>query len=194
MKKKYQVFISSTFNDLQEERAKVRDAILSMYHFPVGMEMFGAANESQWKIIQDTIDSSDYYVLLIAHRYGSIIMEGADVGISYTEKEFRYAVAKKIPVLAFIIDDNVKIKPQNFDVKNQEALKKFKNLVAKDRVIVKWRNSDDLAQKVTASLYNAIKEDVRPGWVRGNNSVIKSNEKLKKQIRLLKKRNCRIKN
>lgn len=187
MKKKYQVFISSTFNDLQEERAKVRDAILSMYHFPVGMEMFGAANESQWKIIQDTIDSSDYYVLLIAHRYGSIIMKGADVGISYTEKEFRYAVAKKIPVLAFIIDDNVKIKPQNFDVKNQEALKKFKNLVAKDRVIVKWRNSDDLAQKVTASLYNAIKEDVRPGWVRGNNSVIKSNEKLKKQIRLLKK-------
>ena len=82
MKKKYQVFIPSTFNDLQEERAKVRGAILSMYHFPVGMEMFGAANESQWKIIQDTIDSSDYYVLLIAHRYGSIIMEGADVGIS----------------------------------------------------------------------------------------------------------------
>ena len=43
--KKYQVFISSTYTDLIEARAKVRDAILSMYHFPVGMELFGAAKE-----------------------------------------------------------------------------------------------------------------------------------------------------
>lgn len=62
MNKKYQVFVSSTYKDLQEARAKVRDAILSMYHFPVGMELFGAANEEQWQIISETIDSSDYYV------------------------------------------------------------------------------------------------------------------------------------
>ncbi len=48
MDKKYQVFISSTYTDLVEARRKVRDAILSMYHFPVGMELFGAANEEQW--------------------------------------------------------------------------------------------------------------------------------------------------
>ena len=45
MEKKYQIFISSTFKDLQKARLKVRDAILSMYHFPVGMEMFGALDE-----------------------------------------------------------------------------------------------------------------------------------------------------
>ena len=39
MEKKYQVFISSTYKDLIEARSKVRDAILSMMHFPVGMEM-----------------------------------------------------------------------------------------------------------------------------------------------------------
>ena len=50
LEKKYQVFISSTFTDLVEARRKVRDAILSMYHFPVGMELFGAANEEQWQI------------------------------------------------------------------------------------------------------------------------------------------------
>ena len=91
MDKKYQVFISSTYKDLIEARAKVRDAILSMYHFPVGMEVFGAANEEQWQIIRETIDSSDYYVLIIAQRYGSVIPEGLpDAGISYTEKEFRH--------------------------------------------------------------------------------------------------------
>ena len=62
MEKKYQIFISSTYTDLIEERKKVRDTILNMLHFPVGMEVFGAADEEQWEIIKDTIDSSDYYV------------------------------------------------------------------------------------------------------------------------------------
>ena len=62
MEKKYQIFISSTYKDLIEARSKVRDAILSMMHFLVGMEMFNAADEEQWEIIQETIDSSDYYV------------------------------------------------------------------------------------------------------------------------------------
>lgn len=73
MEKKYQVFISSTYKDLIEARSKVRDAILSMMHFPVGMEMFNAADEEQWEIIQETIDSSDYYVLILGQRYGSVI-------------------------------------------------------------------------------------------------------------------------
>ena len=63
MDKKYQVFISSTYKDLMEARAKVRDAILSMYHFPVGLELFGAANEEQWQIISETIDSSEVSIL-----------------------------------------------------------------------------------------------------------------------------------
>lgn len=63
MDKKYQVFISSTYKDLMEARAKVRDGILSMYHFPVGMELFGAANEEQWQIISETIDSSEVSIL-----------------------------------------------------------------------------------------------------------------------------------
>lgn len=63
MDKKYQVFISSTYKDLIEARAKVRDAILSMYHFPVGMKLFGAANEEQWQIISETIDSSEVSIL-----------------------------------------------------------------------------------------------------------------------------------
>lgn len=59
----------------------MQNAILSMYHFPVGMELFGAASDDQWKVIQDTIDSSDYYVLIIAHRYGSLIKDGTFAGI-----------------------------------------------------------------------------------------------------------------
>lgn len=63
MEKKYQIFISLTYTDLIEERKMVRDTILSMLHFPVGMEIFGAADEEQWDIIRNTIASSEYYVL-----------------------------------------------------------------------------------------------------------------------------------
>ena len=131
MEKKYQIFISSTYEDLKEERKKVQDTILSMYQFPIGMEMFSAADEEQWEIIRETIDSSDYYILIIGHRYGSVIEQGEYAGISYTQKEFRYALERKIPVLAFLIDDSVAITPDKMeqDASRREKLEQFKDEV-----------------------------------------------------------------
>lgn len=169
MEKKYQVFISSTYSDLVEARVKVRDAILSMYHFPVGMELFGVADEEQWQIISETIDSSDYYVLIIAQRYGSVIPEGCcDAGMSYTEKEFRYALEKGIPVLAFLLDDDVAVKPEFIETKNSDKLTAFKTEVKTGRLVEWWKTTDELAQKVTASLYKQITRTKRPGWIRGD--------------------------
>lgn len=187
MEKKYQVFISSTYTDLVEARMKVRDAILSMYHFPVGMELFGAANEEQWQIISETIDSSDYYVLIVGQRYGSIIPEGQpDAGISYTEKEFRYALEKGVPILAFIIDDAVLVKPENIEKDHPEKLESFKETVKSHRLVEWWNNPDELAQKVTVALYKQITRTKRPGWIRGDTVDI---EKSLKTITQLIERN-----
>ncbi len=100
MEKKYQVFISSIYKNLKDVRARAIYTILSMNQFPAGMELFSAADEEQWQIIKETIDSSDYYVLIVGRKYGSIIPEDPDAGISYTEKEFNYALEQGIPVLA----------------------------------------------------------------------------------------------
>ena len=91
MNPKYQIFVSSTYDDLKKERDEVIKAILEMGHIPVGMEMFSAADEEQWKIITRQIDQSDYYVVIVAHRYGSVTSEG----LSYTEKEYDYAVQRR---------------------------------------------------------------------------------------------------
>lgn len=168
IEKKYQVFISSTYTDLIEARAKVRDAILSMYHFPVGMELFGAANEEQWQIISETIESSDYYVLILGQRYGSVILEGPDAGISYTEKEFRYAIKQGIPILAFLLDESVPVKPENIEKDHPNKLKEFKKRVKTGRLVEWWKTPDDLAQKVTIALYKQITRTKRPGWTRGD--------------------------
>lgn len=177
MDKKYQVFISSTYEDLQEERQKVQEAILSMYQFPIGMEMFSADDSEQWEIIRETIDTSDFYILIIAHRYGSIIKEGKDAGMSYTEKEFRYARSKGIPILAYIISDSVSVLPKNMDTEPAKIrkLNAFKEEVKKGRIVEWWTNCDELGKKVSIALYKQInnkKEKV--GWVRltNENSLI----------------------
>ena len=167
MEKKYQIFISSTYDDLKNAREKVRDAILSMLHFPVGMEMFSAGDEEQWEIIQETIDSSDYYVLIVGQRYGSVIETGEDAGISYTEKEFRYAKEQKVPILAFILSDDADIKKSavESDPKKIEKLNAFKENVRTGRVVEWWETTDGLARQVTAALHKQMVRKKRPGWV-----------------------------
>lgn len=90
---KYQVFLSSTYSDLVEERDSIIKAILEMYHIPIGMEMFSAEDEDQWEIIRRTIEVSDYYILVLGLRYGS---KKTSEGISFTQKkEYEYALEKK---------------------------------------------------------------------------------------------------
>ncbi len=170
MQPRYQIFISSTYEDLKEARRAVQDAIMSIHHFPVGMEYFGAANENQWDHIKDEIDNSDYYVLIIGHRYGSVIQDGPDKGISYTEKEFNYAVEKGVPVLAFIIDKNAPVRPDQIDTELEKvaALEKFKGKVKDKWLIDFWENSAALPAKVIAALHNEIAKNKRPGWVRAD--------------------------
>src|SRR5439155_1656576 len=63
---RYQVFISSTSKDLHEERQKALQAVLEMKAFPTGMEMFPSADDEQWDFIKREIESSDYYVVIVA--------------------------------------------------------------------------------------------------------------------------------
>lgn len=168
MPKKFQVFVSSTYEDLKKERDQVIKAILEMGHIPVGMEMFSAADEEQWKIIQRQIDESDYYVVVAAHKYGSVTEEG----LSYTEKEYDYAVGKEIPVLGFVIDTKA---PWPADLsentlEKREALDSFKEKI-KGRLVNFWSTKDDLHAKVSISLMKAISTNPRVGWVRSDEAI-----------------------
>jgi hypothetical protein len=103
MDKKLQVFVSSTYTDLIEERQAAVQAILDAGHIPAGMELFKAGNQSQLNTIYKWIDESDVYMLILGGRYGSIEINS---GLSYTELEYRYAIKKKIPVFAVLIKES----------------------------------------------------------------------------------------
>jgi hypothetical protein len=99
MNKKYQVFISSTFKDLAEERQHAMRIVLDLGHIPSGMEIFPAADVEQFEYIKKVVDECDYYVLIIGARYGSVDANG----VSFTEKEYDYAVEKRKTVLVSVV-------------------------------------------------------------------------------------------
>lgn len=126
MDKRYQVFVSSTFTDLKEERKAIIECLLNAKYIPAGMEMFAASNDEQFKYIKKIIDTCDYYVLIVGARYGSI---NPSTGKSFTEQEYDYAVEKGIPVLAFLHDNPYNLSVEKRDDENRELLERFRNKV-----------------------------------------------------------------
>lgn len=164
MATKYQVFISSTYGDLKDERDRVIQGILELGHIPVGMEMFSAADEAQWQIIARHIDESDYYVVIVGHRYGSIVDD-----ISYTRKEYEYAVSRGVPIIGFVIDPKCAWPADRVDTEPTAVakLQDFKALV-EQKPVGHWKTADDLYGQSTVALVKAIATNPRVGWVRAN--------------------------
>lgn len=168
MEKKYQVFISSTYEDLKSERDQIIKAVLEMGHIPVGMEMFSAADEDQWKLIARQIEASDYYVVIVAHRYGSETSEG----ISFTEKEYDFANEIGVPTLGFVIDEDADWPSSKVD-KTQKKLKKLKSFKSKvqSKLVQFWSNKDELHGKASISLIKAMSINPQTGWIRADDAL-----------------------
>ena len=188
MDKKYQVFVSSTYEDLQEERNKVMEALLQMNCFPVGMEYFNASDSSQWEVIKSLIKECDYYVLIVAGRYGSIEEES---GKSYTQKEFEYAVEQGVPVISFVHKHPELLSAAKYeqDPLNRKKLETFKSCVQK-KLCKMWDNADGLSSQVVLSLTSLIKTHPRIGWIKADEI---SSAEANKEILALRKENDELK-
>lgn len=180
---KYQVFLSSTYSDLVEERESIIKAILEMYHIPIGMEMFSAEDEDQWEIIRRTIEVSDYYILVLGLRYGSKTSDG----ISFTQKEYEYALEEKIPILAFVMNDTVSLSKYKRDDDLSE-ISKFRDLVLTNSKMAQfWETKDQLIKNVSISLMKQIMQKPGVGWIRGDKTG--AEEALSKELAILSKEN-----
>lgn len=195
MNKRYQVFVSSTFADLLEERSKVIQTIMELDCIPAGMEVFPAIDEEQFEFIKKVIDDCDYYILIVGGRYGSL----SEDGVSYTEKEYTYALEKGIKVIALIHanPDSIPLGKSEKDNELRKKLEDFKQKVTTGRLVKFWNNAEELAGLVALSLSKTIKTYPAIGWVRGNttsniealeelNQQRKLNEELKKELDKLK--------
>ncbi|MFR7742544.1 MAG: DUF4062 domain-containing protein [Acutalibacteraceae bacterium] len=88
---------------------------------PVGMEQFPASEMSQMEYIKKMLDNCDYYILILGGKYGSLDTDG----IGFTEKEYDYAVAQKIPIMSFVYDMPGDL-PNKFCETTDDLREKFK--------------------------------------------------------------------
>lgn len=173
-RKKYQVFISSTYTDLIKERSAVTQSLLDNDCIPVGMEQFPASNMSQMEYIKKMLEDCDYYMLILAGRYGS----EDDDGVGFTEKEYDYAISRGIPVMSFVVKDINALTISQCEQKKrlQDKLLQFRKKVCTGKLVKFYSNTDELKGLVAASIYKCIHDFPAKGWVRGteNSTVVKA--------------------
>lgn len=196
MGKKLQIFISSTYVDLQEERQAAVEAILGSNNIPAGMELFKAGNNSQWETIKKWINDSDIYMLILGGRYGSIEPTSKK---SYTQLEYEYALSMNIPIFAVSLSEDFLSKKAIADSaviehENKYLYDEFKTLVMKKMIKI-VDDCKDIKLAIYESISELKEENDFEGWTRGisnstytnlteqNASLIKENNELKKQLK-----------
>ena len=190
MEKRYQVFVSSTYSDLKSERQTVMQTLMEMDCIPAGMELFPSIDVNQWEFIKKVIDDCDYYLIIVAGRYGSL----TDDGISYTEKEYDYAVSKGIKVIALLRNnlEQIPISKADIDTEKKQKLDSFIEKLKNGRLVRFWDDEKELPGLVSLSLNKTIKQYPAVGWIRGNSVIF--NEKLYIELETLRKENLELKN
>lgn len=201
MKRKLQIFVSSTYKDLIPERQAAVQAVLKAGHIPAGMELFTAGDESQWQTIKRWIEDSDAFMLILGSRYGSIEPTS---GLSYVECEYEYAISKEKPFFAVVIEQaeiERRIKPGGQEIVeefNPQLMKAFR-----DRVLTRTSSFFSDCKDIKLAVHEAIgniatRKDVR-GWVAFADipdvaglgleidRLRKENESLRKEASLLRK-------
>ena len=165
MQKRYQVFVSSTYEDLIEERREVMHVLLESGCIPAGMELFQADDDDQWTLIKRVIDESDYYLVIIAGKYGSIGKRGK----SFTEMEYRYALEQDKPIVGFVhaAPDQLTKAQIETEPTRQDGLDNFRLLVMK-KMCKSWHNKHELGGMVSRSINNLMNTKPGIGWVRAN--------------------------
>jgi nucleoside 2-deoxyribosyltransferase len=193
MKRKLQVFVSSTFQDLIEERQAAVSAILKAGHIPAGMELFTSGDKSQMQTIKKWIDESDVYMLVLGGRYGSLEPSS---GVSYTELEYDYAIEQEKPLFAVVINEaslEAKVKEHGTDMmekENPKQLKMFREKVLSN-ISSFFDDHKDIKLCVHESLSDFASNRELKGWVSADE--VTSTQPLLDEIGRLSRENDELK-
>ena len=152
------VFISSTAVNLRAHRARVRDVLLSLGLFPVGMENFGAQGTGDaTSISTDKVASSDIYLGIVGWRYGYV---PAGMSESVTHQEYEAAQQLGMPRYLFLADPSTDTQdsPDAIfpaavrDVEHRAQLDAFRSTIGLSHVVDFFTTPDDLATRVATAL------------------------------------------
>lgn len=153
---KIRVFISSTVEDLENERNQVVARVRQLNFEPVNMEGWAASPSPPWERIRKEMESCHLFVLILGKRYGYVPTDGpgADDVLSVTHMEMRKARELGLPVLPFL----KRLKYGSEPDERRDGFRKEVSDWAAGGVVNEFDLAGDLADKVAASLVEVLSD------------------------------------
>lgn len=172
------IFVSSSFEDLREHRAAAIRVLRQLGHEVLAMEDMIAGSAAPLAKVLEMVDRSEAYVGVFAWRYGYIpartaephppgatgipVVAGAVAGeTSITHYEYLRAVQRKLPVMAFLLDEHYPWPPQMVDgfdrtrtqaPETAEKIRALRQLLQQERVVSWFTTPTDLEARVSAAV------------------------------------------
>ncbi len=159
-RKMYSAFVSSVYESLKKERLTVIDSLWHNNIVPFCMEYFIVPSLGRFRWIEEKIDDSDVFVLLIGSSYGSCDEDG----VSWTEREYEYAAKTGKTVLAIICKDYFKLLEKSEDELSPDDRKQ---IAFCNRVSFAKKESDEMPLPIIISQF-FIPDNLKNciGWTR----------------------------
>jgi tetratricopeptide (TPR) repeat protein len=151
MSDSFTVFVCSTFDDLEQEREAVLDAIRRVQSRHNAMEFFGARPGRSIDVCLDEVRKSDLLVVIVGEKYGSL---PTGMGVSYSQAEYEEGVRREKPCLVYLRDEDIAILPKfvEQDPDKLKLLKTWKGELNAKHTVAKFENWSRLAVQVAADI------------------------------------------
>jgi hypothetical protein len=171
------IFVSSSFEDLREHRAAAIRVLRQLGHEVLAMEDMIAGSAAPLAKVVEMVDRSEAYVGVFAWRYGYVparaadppapaatnipVVEGAVGETSITHYEYLRAVQRKLPVMAFLLDEHYPWPPQLIDgfdktraqaPANADKIRALRQVLQQERVVSWFTTPSDLEARVSAAV------------------------------------------
>ena len=164
---KHHIFIGSTLDDVKSERKEILRIVMELGHIPVVADYLDDTAKNAPKLLERIIEECDYFIALVAHKF-----RDKDEDILPMVNETSIAAKYNIPVIALIIDDKARWKPEKKEKKPAviSELLEFKARL-RNGSFETWLNTPDLCQKTMSLLVREQTVDPRPGWVKTDRTI-----------------------
>jgi hypothetical protein len=172
-RRKLQIFLSSTYEDLIDHRLTAMEAVLASGHIPATMEQFSPGDETAWEKIQRWIDESDAFILILGGRYGSLEPLSRK---SYMHLEYEYALIKGKPFFSLVISDkHLEERVREIGLladerTNPEKYKQFRELVTL-KLCGFWNDKKDIRSTIFQKVPEWVQREDLKGWIRAEDAL-----------------------
>jgi hypothetical protein len=184
---KYHIYISAS-GELRGEVSSLEQVVWELGHIPVRPSVLNTENDTDNQIIHKNISESDYFLLLVAHKWNN----------GRQKDEYERAIRSGVPVIAFIIDEKARWKAAKCDTEREDIdeMASFKEILAANGTVaskIYWQKSADLPEKCREALTRAFFTNTRQGWVKSTGQegpelaslvgrLVSANEELKQRL------------